>query len=443
VSSAAAPSPAVLDAAEFAAAMERVGGAWERQPALAVAVSGGSDSMALALLAADWARRRAGALTAFIVDHGLRPESAAEAERVRGWLGARAIAAAVLRGGEPEGGSLQERARRLRHRLLVEACIERGIPHLLLGHHLEDQAETVLMRMARGSGLRGLAGIAPAVLAAGSCGRVRLLRPLLAVSKARLRATLEAAGQDWVEDPSNIDPRHERVRWRALMPILAAAGADADRVAAGAARLSEARGAIDRAAAAWLAAAAAPSPFGHVRVRTEGFAGLAPAVAKAALERVLGAVGGRPYPPRGERLSHLMEALHDGEGFARTLGGCALRFENGVLLVLREAAAVVETLAARPGLLLWDGRFELRLVGPPERLEGITISCLGREGLAELRKRLTASAAPLPQAPARQLATIPALWRGSLLLEAPHVPAAGPGPRLATVAWTPRQPLTG
>ena len=439
---AAAEGSAALKAADFAAAMAPLG-PWEPHPAVAVAVSGGSDSMALALLADGWVRALTGRLLAFIVDHGLRPDSAAEADRVRGWLEARGIAAAVLRGEASRRGSLQERARRLRHRLLSEACFSHDISHLLLAHHREDQAETVLMRMVRGSGLRGLAGIAPAALAPGSTGRVRLLRPLLSVPKARLRATLQAAGQEWVEDPSNADLRHERVRWRALMPVLAAGGVEPDRLAAGAARLAEARAAIDRAAASWLAEAASPSPYGHVRIRMEGFARLAPAVAKAALERLLGAVGGQPYPPRGERLAHLMDALAGGPSFARTLAGCTLRLQSGMLLVLREEAAVVESCSARPGRLLWDGRFELRLEGPPGRLEGITISCLGHAGLAEVRRRLAAAGAPLPRVPARQLATIPALWRGLLLLEAPHLTPAAPGPRHATVAWAPRQPLTG
>jgi tRNA(Ile)-lysidine synthase len=436
-----AEPPADVEFSEFSSAMERVG-PWEPHPTIAVAVSGGSDSMALALLAGDWTRRRSGRLLALIVDHGLRAGSAAEAERVRGWLEARAIAAEVLSGREPPRGSLQERARRLRHRLLVETCIDRGIRHLLFAHHLEDQAETVLMRMSRGSGLRGLAGIAPAALAPGSGGRVRLLRPLLRFPKARLRAALRSAGQDWVEDPSNADPKHERVRWRALMSLLAAGGVDAPRLGAGAMRIAEARASIDRAAASWLAEAAAPSRYGHVRVRMERFDRLSPVVARAALERLLGAVGGQPYPPRGERLSPLIDALCGGGRVARTLAGCALRLENGVLLVLREAASL-ETCPARPGRLLWDGRFELRLEGPPEPLEGITISCLGPGGLAELRRRLAAAGAPGPRAPARQLATIPALWRGMLLLETPHFPDASPGPRLAAVAWTPRQPLAG
>lgn len=442
----AAPA-AALNAVEFAEAMAGLG-PWEARARLAVAVSGGSDSLALALLADGWARARGAGLLLLIVDHGLRAESKAEAEQVRVWLDARGLAVAVLRAGEEarteQAGSLQERARRLRYRLLLEECILRRIPHLLLAHHRDDQVETVLMRLVRGSGLRGLAAMAPAALAPGSAGRVRLLRPLLAVPKARLRAVLEAAGQVWVEDPSNADPRHERVRWRRLMPVLEAGGVDPGRLAAGAARLAQARAAQDRAVASWLAGAASPSGYGHVAVRMEGFPDLPPAVAEAALARLLGAVGGGPYAPRRERLMRAVEALRSCPGrLARTLAGCMLSLDHHRLLVTREPAATVGTCPARPGFLLWDGRFELTLVGPTERLVGFTISCLGADGLAEARRRLRRAGATMPQAPASQLQTVPALWQDGGLVEAPHLPAVAAGPAMAAVAWAPRAPLTG
>ncbi len=488
---ASAEPAAALSAVDFAEAMAALG-PWEARPRLAVAVSGGSDSLALALLADGWARARGAGALAFIVDHALRAESKVEAEQVRRWLEARGLAAAVLRAGKEaraeQAGSPQERARRLRYRLLLEECIPRRIPHLLLAHHRDDQAETVLMRLVRGSGLRGLAAMAPAALAPGSAGRVRLLRPLLAVPKARLRAVLEAAGQVWVEDPSNADPRHERVRWRRLMPVLEAGGVDPGRLAAGAGRLAQARAALDRAAASWLAGAASPSGYGHVAVRMEEFSDLPRAVAETALARLLGVVGGGPYPPRRERLMRAVEALRCAPArLVRTLAGCMLSLDRGRLLVTREPAATVETCPARPGLLIWDGRFELTLVGPAGRLEALTISCLGREGLAEARRRLRQAGAPMPQAPASQLQTLPAIWQGGWLVEAPHLPAvaasagfhqsrsrlardsralkvvqnqkvvpdladprpwrgpatSGTGLAMAAVAWAPRAPLTG
>ncbi|HEX6102108.1 MAG TPA: tRNA lysidine(34) synthetase TilS [Alphaproteobacteria bacterium] len=439
------PPAAALGAAEFAAAMAALG-PWEPAPRLAAAVSGGADSLALAFLADAWTRDRGGSLLCLIVDHGLRAESGAEAEQVRGALVARGLEARILRSPAASGarGSIQERARRLRYTLLIEHCREARIAHLLLAHHRDDQAETVLMRLVRGSGLRGLAGMAPASLAPASGGHVRLLRPLLASPKARLRATLEALRQAWVEDPSNRDARHERVRWRALMPLLASGGADPGRLAAAAGRLADDRLALDRAAATWLTEAASPSRYGHVILRMEGFGGIAPSVAEAALARVLGAVGGGAYPPPRDSVTRLGAALRRApDRMARTLAGCVLTFERGRLLVTREDRAVVETCPARPGLLLWDGRFELRLDGSAERLGGITIARLGREGLAEARLLLRGTGGRLPQAPARQLWSLPALWQGRRLVEVPHLPGLSGEKMLASVAWAPRQPLTG
>jgi tRNA(Ile)-lysidine synthetase-like protein len=188
---------ASLSATEFAEAMAGLG-PWEERLHLAVAVSGGSDSLALSLLADDWARGRGATLLCFIVDHRLRAESTTEAHQVRCWLESLGLHAEILSSDHAsmtsDHGSIQERARRLRYRLLINECIARRIPHLLLAHHRDDQAETVLMRMVRGSGLRGLASMTTAALAPGSAGRVRLLRPLLHVPKMRLRAILQAVG---------------------------------------------------------------------------------------------------------------------------------------------------------------------------------------------------------------------------------------------------------
>jgi tRNA(Ile)-lysidine synthase len=298
-----------LSPAEFATAMAALG-PWEEQPSLAVAVSGGSDSMALALLAADWARGRNATLLCFIVDHGLRAEATTEAQQVRRWLESRGLPAEILSADGTAAnsghGSLQARARRLRYRLLIRECVARRIPHLLLAHHQGDQVETVLMRLVRGSGSRGLAAMLPATPAAGSAGRVRLLRPFLDVSKPRLQAVLQAAGQSWVEDPSNADPRHERVRWRRLMPVLESAGIDPARLADGATRFAKERNALDRTVAAWLAEAASPSRLGYLMLQMAGFDLLDPIIAEGALGRLLGAVGGNPYPPRRERLLRVL-----------------------------------------------------------------------------------------------------------------------------------------
>ncbi len=206
------PSEIPLTPAEFAALMAPLG-PFEPKPRLAVAVSGGADSLALVLLADGWARARGGAALGLIVDHGLRTESGGEAEQARATLASRGIAALVLRAiGLRHGPALAARARTARYALLRTACAEAGIVHLLMGHHAADQAETVITRALAGSGPAGLAGMAALAEEAG----LRLLRPLLCIRPARLRATLAAAGVAWAEDPSNADPAALRSRLRAL-----------------------------------------------------------------------------------------------------------------------------------------------------------------------------------------------------------------------------------
>src|SRR6185436_2130692 len=180
---------------------------FETAPTVAVAVSGGRDSLALALLARAWAAGRGGNVIALIVDHGLRAESAGEAATTLGVLRQQGIEGVILcwSGAKPSS-AVQEAARAARYRLLREECRRRGVLHLLVAHHADDQAETVAMRAARQSGPDGLAGMSAAV----ELPEVRLLRPLLGVLRSRLTATLIARGVPWIDDPSNADPRFER-----------------------------------------------------------------------------------------------------------------------------------------------------------------------------------------------------------------------------------------
>lgn len=296
---------------EFAARLGALG-PFEAKPRLALAVSGGPDSLALCLLAADWAADRGGEAIGLTVDHGLRPGSANEALQVGGWLAERNIRHHILTwtGPKPASG-IQAAARRARYGLLEDWCREAGVLHLLLGHQREDQAETVAMRRNRKSGPDGLAGMAALV----ESPALRLLRPLLDIPKERLRATLEALGQSWVEDPSNRDRRFARVRLREAGPQ-----PDAD-PAAGARRA-----AAEREAARLLAAACHLDPDGFALVDGAALAAAPAAVGKRALVRLLLAVGGGEYPPRGERLDRLWDALVAGGGSVKaTLGGCRLR----------------------------------------------------------------------------------------------------------------------
>jgi tRNA(Ile)-lysidine synthase len=228
---------------------------FETVPALVLAVSGGPDSTALMVLAARWRKRlkRPPRLLAVTIDHGLRPESKREAVAAKRLAGALGITHRTLRwtGRKPRTG-LPEAARIARYRLLAQAARAAGARHVLTGHTLDDQAETVLFRLARGSGLGGLGAMArvsgfpgQSHSPAGENSRLVLIRPLLDIRKARLLATLQKAGIPYADDPTNRDPRFMRPRLRAAMSSLAREGLSPERLASLARRMRRATDALE------------------------------------------------------------------------------------------------------------------------------------------------------------------------------------------------------
>jgi tRNA(Ile)-lysidine synthase len=386
-------------------------GPFEPAPRLAVAVSGGADSLCLALLADAWARARGGCALALVVDHGLRAESAGEAALTLRRLAGLGIPGRLLPlEGLAPGPGLAARARAARHAALEAACADGGIVHLLLGHHSADQAETVALRHLAGSGAAGLAGMA--VLTERS--RLRLLRPLLGIAPARLRATLSEAGIGWVEDPSNRDTKATRNRIRAER-----GAADGQAELAAAIARGGARAADERAAASWLAERASLRPEGYALV-TPGPLEPAPVAA------LLRTVAGRPHPPATAQLAAFCRAPRP-----VTLGGVRIlpagRLAPGAWLFAREEAAMAPPIPAAKGAV-WDGRFRV-LAAPP----GLAIGGLGPDS-ARLR-----GLSPLPAAVLR---TLPALRRDGLLLLAPHIGYDPAGVSAAVrIVFDPGQPV--
>jgi tRNA(Ile)-lysidine synthase len=217
---------------------------WKTAPAIVLAVSGGPDSIALMWLAARWRRAlaRGPQLFAVTVDHGLRPEAAREAREVKRLAQSLDLPHRTLRwtGAKPKTG-LPAAARSARYRLLAQAARQSHATHILTAHTRDDQAETLLMRLLRGSGITGLAAMARESERDG----LRLARPLLDVSKLQLIATLKKAGIDFADDPTNRDVSFTRPRLRAVMPALAAEGGDARNLARLASRLARANAAVE------------------------------------------------------------------------------------------------------------------------------------------------------------------------------------------------------
>lgn len=313
------PSPGSEATQRFRRGVEALtGGAPAR---IGVAVSGGPDSLALLLLAhSAWPDR----VRAATVDHKLRPESAAEAAFAADLCAKLPVPHRILVPSAPPEGNIQSAARALRYRLLGAWAAEEGIGWIATAHHVDDQAETLLMRLLRGSGLPGLAAIRPTAPLPEGDGAVRLIRPLLSWRRRDLADIVSAAGIEAVTDPGNTDPRYDRARLRALLSETA--WIDPEPLARSAGALAEAEEAL-----VWAARALAEQ-----RVRRDG-AGftLDPAGLPAELRRrlVLDVLArlGAPAPPRGDALQRLLLALDSGETATLTgikcRGGLSWRFE--------------------------------------------------------------------------------------------------------------------
>jgi tRNA(Ile)-lysidine synthase len=322
---------------------------------LAVAVSGGADSMALCRLAADFVQAQGGDLTALTVDHGLRQESAEESGRVAGWMCNFGIRHRILAwiGAKPCSG-IQQAARVERYRLLLGWCRENNVRHLLLGHHRTDQAETVLHRVLRGSGLNGLAGMSPVAEVAD----VRVFRPLISWSPAALRALLRQWGWPWLEDPSNRDCRFARPRLRKAAPSLAAFGVTTDALLALATGAAAARSAMQAAATELLTAACNLHPAGFARLDRRVLAAAPGEVTAAGVARLLTAVGGAEYVPTTARVRHMLAGFGDSPAGSRTLCRCRLIARDNTLWLFREQRDLPgEKLLQAVRDQLWDGRF--------------------------------------------------------------------------------------
>lgn len=361
-----------------------------RERRVAVAVSGGADSMALAFLLSRW-----GCAQALIVDHGLRPEAPAEARLATEQLSRLGLPCRTLTLALPRGPALSARARAARYGALAAACAEAGLCDLLVGHHAQDQAETVMLRSDRGSGPAGLAGMA----SVSYLPQVRVLRPLLACPPERLRATLRQAGLRWSEDPSNRDPATARAALRDRIRADNATLAEARETAS---RMGDARRATEQRIADELGAVASMHP--------EGFAHLtAGAISAEALSALVWTLSGQPHPPAPAAVRRLLgPALRPGtlHGVRVTPAG---RMGPGWLLV-REALGAA--MPARDGAL-WDGRFKLH--GDPE--PGTVIAAVG-----EVQAFRQASFLP-----ASVLRTMPSLKRNGMVVAVPHLdyPDAG------------------
>lgn len=377
-------------------ALERVFGTDVPQK-LGVAVSGGGDSMALLDLLRQWGGAE---LCVVSVNHGLRDEAADELALVEGYAEQQGLSHDILYWHWDGCGNLQNAAREGRRAAIDDWAKANKLQHVALGHTKDDQAETFLMRLSRGSGVDGLACMSELRNRDG----LIWLRPMLEISREDLRQHLRDGAILWADDPSNEDPRYDRVKARQMFETLAPLGLTTDRLAQTAAHMGRERDVRD-----WALNTAAQNyatlDAGDVVLGAEAQKALPEALFSRLMAEALSAVSSAEYKPRFRALRAAIEA-----GQSTSLHGCLILPSKGAMRITRELAAIQETRC--PVSELWDGRW--RFV-PPEGLDvtEMEIAALGEQGLREI-DGWRSLGRPRPSVLAS-----PAVWHGEKLVAAP------------------------
>ena len=341
-------------------------------------------------------------LSVATVDHGLRAEAVAEAAMVAATCAGLGLPHATLCWTDPCGpGNLSARARTARYDLLRDWAAGQGIRSVALGHTLDDQAETVLMRLARGSGVDGLSGMAEARTDDG----ILWLRPLLSQRRGALRDWLQARDIGWVDDPTNDDPAYDRVKARQMLHLLTPLGVSREGVVETAQWMARAREVLERAAME-LAETALRHDAAEIVIEVDAFRAAPEETRLRLLSAAICWIGGTAYRPRLAALMQVEASVLAGQ--ARTLAGCLISHKRGLIRVGREPQAVARLISGPDRI--WDRRW--RLVGPPAP-DGAELRYLGEAGIALCPGWRDMG---LPRA---SVIAAPALWQGNTLLAAP------------------------
>lgn len=367
---------------------------------LGLAVSGGSDSLALLFLTADWAASRGVELFVATVNHGLRAEAEDECVAVARHCASLGVEHQVLDWAWDGAGNLQAAARSGRYDALAGWAHERGLRAVAIGHTQDDVAETFLMRLARGSGVTGLAQMAKAWRERD----VNWLRPLLACSRDELRDYLTARGLAWSDDSSNNDMRYGRVKTRDALNTLEGLGVTREDIAQTAARLADARDALD-VLLSQIARQVVTLDGPDLLLDFEALSRAPDETRQRLFGLCLSWVGQTEYPPRRQAVVSALEAAQAGR--KATLNGCVVTQKAGQIRMTRELAAV-QNLSCKTDMV-WDGRFEL--VGL--HATHLHVAALGESGLAQC---VDWREAGLPRP---TLLASPAVWERETLVAAP------------------------
>ena len=376
----------------------------------------------LALAAQALLLRGAPRFTVLTVDHGLRQEAAAEAAQVAAQCEKLRLPHVTLTADvKLSPTDIQQQARNLRFRLMADWCAKHGAQALVLAHHRDDQAETVLMRLARGSGVSGLAGMASRRLMHTAAAPILLLRPLLDYAGEDVKALAHKAALPVIEDPSNHDPQFERVRWRRLLPLLVEHGLDAARLSEMAREMRAMQAALDKKLSAWLDHYATWHAYGVLSLPRADFDALPLAHRQRFIGRFVQYFGQHAHPVKQKKTDRLLRQVEETPHGAASVGGLHMRWRKHQLFLGREAAACPAPVAMCDITSGNDSRFDTHFdrrfaFSSTKRAEKLKLGALGSQGVAEMRARGLAFDKTVPAA---YYAALLGIFDGDRLLDCP------------------------
>jgi tRNA(Ile)-lysidine synthase len=346
---------------------------------IGVGVSGGGDSLALLLLSAEWAQNTNRSLKAVTIDHGLRSGSSLECDHVKRISDGLSIQHTTLKWLAEPVGNLQNAARNARHELLLEWTYKQKLSVVLLGHTLDDNAETVIIKLIRGSGIDGLAGIEKSK----NINGLNIYRPLINIPREDLRAYLQAKKVGWIDEPSNFDERFERIKVRNFLPSLSHVGLTPKKLVKLASHMSRAKEALTCQVSNFARQHVEQTIWGDLAINLDEFIKIPREYQFRLLSSGLRWISGKVYKPRFQSLERLLNAITSQKlGKSMSLMGCIIKYDRNWLKLSREFSAISKPSVAMKPNFVWEKKWQIEV--DLEKLNVATVGPVGKNGLEQL-----------------------------------------------------------
>ena len=385
---------------------------------IALAVSGGPDSTALMFIFSKSKKIKKDNVTILVVDHGLRKNSSDEANLVKRNAIKIGFKCKILKwaGAKPSSG-IQEAARKARYNLMLSWCEKNNIKKLFLAHHLDDQVETFLMRLSKGSGVDGLTSMSKNTI----ISNLNLIRPFLEISKNRLIEIANSSRLEWVTDPSNLNLSYQRSRMRKLMPSLSKEGIDSHHINLVIKRMDSVKQALKDIVDIDISKFVKNMNDISYSLSYEAINKLSPEILLRILERIIMVASGSVYPAKRTKVEGILSWLSSDNSIrAKTLGGVVIRKRKDYVIFYRElkgcqTSEIVYPLTSR--YLTWDNRFYIKL----NKSKKVEVRCLGDEGVSIMKSKKILKKQGLSNIPLSAWKSAPSLWSKKRLISVPSL----------------------